>query len=42
LRVPSVLAPATWNVLINPRHAASRLIRIVRFHFHAIDVRLLR
>ena len=30
LRVPSVIAPATWNVLINPRHPESGQIRIIR------------
>lgn len=40
LRVPSVLAPATWNTLINPVHPASRKIRIARVHEQAIDRRL--
>jgi RES domain-containing protein len=42
LRVPSVIAPATWNVLINPRHPDSGQIRIVHIHQDPIDVRLLR
>ena len=42
LRVPSVIVPATWNVLINPRHPDSAQIRIVRQHSHGIDPRLLR
>jgi RES domain-containing protein len=41
-RVPSVLVPSTWNVLINPRHPDSRRIRIARVHTHAMDFRLLR
>jgi RES domain-containing protein len=41
LRVPSVIVPATWNVLINPAHAESSGIRIVRAHRHAFDRRLL-
>ena len=42
LRVPSVIVPATWNILINPRHPESRDIRIVRVHSHGIDTRLVR
>ena len=42
LRVPSVIVPETWNVLINPRHPESGQIRIVRGHSHGIDLRLLR
>ncbi|MGD0499795.1 MAG: RES family NAD+ phosphorylase [Bryobacteraceae bacterium] len=42
LRVPSVIVPATWNVLINPRHPESAQIRIVRVHNHPIDRWLLR
>jgi hypothetical protein len=41
LRVPSVIVPMTWNVLINPGHPDSRKIRIVRTHEHGIDPRLL-
>ena len=41
LRVPSVIVPATWNVLINPRHPESGQIRIVGEHRHGIDARLL-
>jgi len=42
LRVPSVIVPATWNILINPSHAESAQIRIVRIHAQGIDSRLLR
>jgi len=42
LRVPSVIVPATWNILINPEHRESAQIRIVRIHRHTIDPRLLR
>ena len=42
LRVPSVLLPATWNILINPRHPDSRGVRVVRVHVHATDPRLVR
>ena len=41
LRVPSVIVPATWNVLINPRHPESAQLRIVRAHSHGRDPRLL-
>ena len=37
LRVPSVIVPATWNVLINPQHAESALRRIVRIHDQGFD-----
>ena len=42
LRVPSVIVPATWNVLINPRRPEISQVRIVRDHSHQIDLRLLR
>ena len=42
LRVPSVILPATWNVLINPRHPESVQVRVVRTHSHGLDPRLLR
>ena len=42
LRVPSVIAPATWNVLINPLHSKSGQIRVIRTHSHGLDRRLLR
>jgi RES domain-containing protein len=42
LRVPSVIVPGTWNVLMNPRHRDSAQVRIARIHDHAIDPRLLR
>jgi RES domain-containing protein len=42
LRVPSVIAPGTWNALINPEHPDSAGIRIARVHSHVVDGRLLR
>jgi RES domain-containing protein len=42
LRVPSVIVPATWNVLINPQHPESSQVRVVRDHRHGIDLRLFR
>jgi len=42
LRAPSVIVPATWNVLLNPRHPDSKEIRIIHEHRHAFDPRLLR
>src|SRR5579863_1898301 len=42
LRVPSVIVPATWNILINPAHPESSQIRIVRTHRHAFDRRLVK
>lgn len=42
LRVPSVIVPATWNVLINPRHPGAARIRVVRTFSHGLDPRLFR
>ena len=42
LRVPSAIAPETWNFLINPAHAESAAIRIAKVHRHVVDRRLLR
>jgi RES domain-containing protein len=42
LRVPSVIVPATWNVLLNPRHAESAGIRVRKVHRHRFDRRLFR
>ena len=40
LQVPSVIVPATWNVLINPQHTDSARIRVVRVHTQRLDPRL--
>ena len=42
LRVPSVIVPATWNVLINPLHPDSAQIRVLRTVSHGLDSRLFR
>jgi len=42
LRVPSAIVPETWNILINPRHAESEQVRVVRIHSHGLDPRWLR
>lgn len=42
LVVPSVIVPATWNVLINPLHPESKQVRVVRTHVHPADARLPR
>jgi RES domain-containing protein len=42
LRVPSVIVPATWNVLINPQHPDGTQVRVAHVHHHGIDPRLLR
>jgi RES domain-containing protein len=39
-RVPSVLVPATWNVLIHPQHPDAARIRVANIHNHGIDLRL--
>ena len=41
LRVPSVIVPATWNVLINPQHKDAAAVRIAEVHEHGFDPRLL-
>ncbi len=42
LRVPCVIAPETWNYLINPAHPESAGIRIANVHRYVVDRRLLR
>ncbi len=42
LRIPSVIAPGTWNFLINPAHRDHADIRIARVHSYVVDQRLLR
>jgi RES domain-containing protein len=42
LRAPSVIVPATLNILLNPRLPESGHIRIVRDYCQEIDLRLLR
>jgi RES domain-containing protein len=40
LKVPSVLVPETWNVLINPRHAEASLLIVTMRYEHPFDSRL--
>ncbi len=40
-KVPSALAPSTWNYLLNPQHSAAPLIRIVEVASILFDRRLL-
>jgi RES domain-containing protein len=40
LRVPSVVVPATWNVLLNPQHKDAQAVRITNVHEHSFDARL--
>jgi RES domain-containing protein len=40
LRVPSVLVPETWNVLLNPGHPDAGRCRIVSVHPYSLDPRL--
>ena len=42
LRVPSAIVPATWNILLNPRHPDCAQIRIACIHEQRLDPRLLR
>jgi RES domain-containing protein len=39
-KVPSVLVPETWNVLINPQHAEADLLKITATYEHPFDARL--
>jgi len=41
LQVPSVLAPETWNVLVNPVHKQARLLKVTKIYQHPFDSRLL-
>jgi RES domain-containing protein len=40
LRVPSVLIPHAWNILLNPRHANAELARVVSVEPFRFDPRL--
>ncbi|CDQ10314.1 RES domain protein [Acidithiobacillus ferrivorans] len=40
LRVPSVLVPETWNVLLNPRHPAATRCAISATYLYPLDTRL--
>jgi len=40
LRVPSVLVPETWNVMVNPLHPEAALLKISAGYEHAFDLRL--
>jgi len=40
LRVPSVLAPETWNYLLNPLHPDASLFAIERHYHYPFDLRL--
>ncbi len=40
LRVPSVLAPETWNYLLNPLHPDAGLFAIERSYEYPFDLRL--
>lgn len=41
-RVPSVVVPQEWNMLMNPRHPAFAKVRVVATFPFAFDPRLLR
>jgi RES domain-containing protein len=40
LKVPSVLVPETWNVLVNPQHAEANLLKVTMRYEHPFDARL--
>src|SRR5215470_3571955 len=42
LRVPSVIVPETFNVLLNPEHGEARRIRVLWHEQYPWDARLLR
>ena len=41
-RVPSAIAPRTWNILLNPLHEASAQVRIASVSQHRFDARLFK
>lgn len=41
-RVPSVVVPYTWNILLNPEHSGARQARIVSASRERFDNRLFR
>jgi RES domain-containing protein len=41
LRVPSAIAPETWNWVLNPRHSNASHVRILTADSHRYDWRLL-
>jgi RES domain-containing protein len=40
LKVPSVLVPETWNVLVNPQHTEANLLKATMTYEHPFDARL--
>lgn len=42
LEVPCVLAPETWNVLVNPLHPEASQLKIIDVYEHRLDVRSFR
>jgi RES domain-containing protein len=42
LRIPSVLVPETFNVLLNPAHENATRVTVVQVSEHVIDPRLLK
>lgn len=42
LRVPSILVPATWNVLLNPEHGDAPRVRVEAVMEYPFDGRLKR
>lgn len=40
LKVPSVLVPETWNILVNPKHAEANLLKVTMTYEHPFDARL--
>ena len=42
LEVPCVLAPETWNVLVNPLHPEIRQLKILELFEHPLDARFFR
>jgi RES domain-containing protein len=39
LEVPSVLAPETWNVIVNPLHREMGMLRVTALYEHPFDAR---
>lgn len=42
LRVPSALAPKTYNILLNPRHSEFNKVQIIKHHPISFDLRFFK
>ncbi|WP_413197441.1 RES family NAD+ phosphorylase [Pararobbsia alpina] len=42
MKVPSVVCPADWNVILNPLHSDFKRVEVVRQEAFSLDARLFR